>query len=145
MMFSNLLLGASLAVVSPTNAPAMFSTETEQTFLVPDITERSVWLDCGIDFTATPSNRIEVAFGPDVDGDGLLGDDESPFSLVMDCGRMIVRDGKGNQSCIQQLFLATGFISHSSLRMEVRAMPGKSATPMPFQWFKENLRKGLHR
>ena len=97
MMFSNLLLGVALAVVSPTNAPAMFSTETEQMFLVPDITERSVWLDCGIDFTATPSNRIEVAFGPDVDGDGLLGDDESPFSLVMDCGRMIVRDGKGNQ------------------------------------------------
>ena len=96
-MFANLLLGAALVVASPTNAPARFSTETEQTFPVPDITERNVWLDCGIDFTTTPSNRIEIAFGPDVNGDGSLGDDESPFSLVMDCGRMIVRDGNGNE------------------------------------------------
>ena len=97
MMFANLLLGAALVVASPTNAPAVFSTEAERTFQMPDITERNVWLDCGIDFPPTSSNRIEIAFGPDVDGDGLLGDDEAPFVFSIDCGRMIVRDGSGNE------------------------------------------------
>ena len=97
MMFANLLLGVSLVAASPTNAPAAFSTEAEQTFPMPDITERNVWLDCGIGFSATSSNRIEIAFGPDLDGDGLLGDDEAPFVFSIDCGRMIVRDGNGNE------------------------------------------------
>ena len=97
MMFANLLLGAALVVASPTNAPAAFSTEAERMFPMPDITERNVWLDCGIDFSATSSNRIEIAFGPDLDGDGLLGDDEAPFVFSIDCGRMIVRDGSGNE------------------------------------------------
>ena len=97
MMFANLLLGVALVTVSQTNAPAAFSTEAEQTFLIPDITERNVWLDCGIGFSSTSSNRMEIAFGPDIDGDGLLGDDEAPFVLSIDCGRMIVRDGSGNE------------------------------------------------
>ncbi len=97
MMFANLLLGAALVVASQTNAPAAFSTEAERTFPMPDITERNVWLDCGIGFSATSSNRIEIAFGPDVDGDGLLGDDEAPFVFSIDCGRMVVRDGNGNE------------------------------------------------
>ena len=97
MMFANLLLGSALVVASPTNAPAAFSTEAEWTFPVPDITERNVWFDCGIGFSSTSSNRMEIAFGPDVDGDGLFCDDEVPFSFAIDCGRMIVRDGNGNE------------------------------------------------
>lgn len=97
MTIACFLLGAALVVAPPTNAPASFSTEVEQTFSVPDITERNVWLDCGVDFSATSSNRIEIAFGPDVNGDGLLGDDESPLSFAIDCGRIVLRDGHGNE------------------------------------------------
>ena len=96
MTLASCILGAALVVASPTNAPASFSTEAEQTFTVPDISERDVWLDCGVDFAATASNRLEIALGPDVDGDGSLDDCESPFALALDCGRMEARDGAGN-------------------------------------------------
>ena len=97
MIFASCFLGAALVAASPTNAPAAFSTETERTFSIPDITERNVWLDCGVCFSVTSSNRIEIALGPDVNGDGQLGDDEVPFAFAIDCGRLIVRDGNGNQ------------------------------------------------
>jgi len=98
------ILGAALVVSSPTNAPASFSTEAEQTFAVPDITERNVRLDCGVDFVATASNRIEIAIGLDIDGDGVLDDSEAPFTFAVDCGRLVLRDGKGDE-----LFAASDF------------------------------------
>lgn len=97
MMMACCCLGMALVIASPTNAPAAFSTEMERTFSVPDIAEQNVWLDGGIHFTASPSNRIEIALGPDRNGDGQLGDDEAPFAFAVDCGRMIVRDGKGDE------------------------------------------------
>ena len=96
-MIATCLLGVALVVAAPTNAPLAFSTEAERTFAVPDISERSVWLDCGVDFVANASNRVEIAIGPDVDQDGQLDDDEAPFSFAVDCGMVVVRDGKGNE------------------------------------------------
>ena len=88
-------LAAAFATAAVTNTPAAFSTEAERIFAVPDIAERNVWLDCSVGFTATASNRVELALGPDADGDGTLGDDEAPFVLAVDCGRVVVRDGRG--------------------------------------------------
>ena len=41
---------------------------------------------------AAASNRVELALGPDADGDGTLGDHEAPFVLAVDCGRVVVRE-----------------------------------------------------
>lgn len=39
-----------------------------------------------MDFDATPSNAVEVAWGKDADGDGKLGLDETGFAVAWDCG-----------------------------------------------------------
>ena len=95
MIASPIVFAAALATLSPTNAPSSFGTETERTFACPSIAERDVWLDFDLGFTPSASNCVEVAFGADVDGDGVLTDSESRFSFALDCGSLIVRDADG--------------------------------------------------
>ena len=45
-------------------------------------------------FNATPSNNVEMAFGTDADGDGLLSSDESDLTAGWDCGSWFVEDGE---------------------------------------------------
>ena len=40
-----------------------------------------------LDFVATASNNVEVAFGEDVDANGVLDAGEAEFVLAWDCGR----------------------------------------------------------
>ena len=42
-------------------------------------------------FDATPSNNFEVAFGRDVDANGILSRDEADFSVGWDCGEWFSR------------------------------------------------------
>lgn len=123
------LIGVALVVASPTNAPSSFSTETEQTIVVPDITERNVWLDCGVDFLATASNRVEVAFGHDVDDDGALDDSEAPFAVSVDCGRLVLRDGKGGE-----LFATASFDGVARLSL----LPAKDGVPDGWRLYNTN-------
>ena len=43
-----------------------------------------------LDFAATASNNVEVAFGEDADADGLLDSGEVAFALAWDCGRWLL-------------------------------------------------------
>ena len=45
-----------------------------------------------LELDATPSNNIEVVFGRDTDGDGLLSRDEEALVVGWDCGRWKVVD-----------------------------------------------------
>ena len=42
------------------------------------------------EFTASPSNNVQAAFGVDEDGDGILSLEESEFTLGWDCGAWFV-------------------------------------------------------
>ena len=42
-------------------------------------------------FDATPSNNFEVAFGRDVDANGILSRDEADFTVRFDCGEWFAR------------------------------------------------------
>ena len=120
MIASSIMLAAALATLSPTNAPSSFGTETERTFACPSIAERDVWLDFDLDFTPSASNCVEVAFGADVDGDGVLTDSESRFSFALDCASLVVRDVDG--TC---LFSQTTGANRFVLRLK----PAKSQRP----------------
>ena len=113
MIASSIMLAAALATLSPTNAPSSFGTETERTFACPSIAERDVWLDFDLGFTPSASNCVEVAFGADVDGDGVLTDSESRFSFALDCGSLVVRDADGTS-----LFSQTTDAHHLVLRLK---------------------------
>ena len=112
MIVSPIMFAAALATLSPTNAPSSFGTETERTFACPSIAERDVWLDFDLDFTPSASNCVEVAFGADVDGDGVLTDSESRFSFALDCGSLVVHDADGTS-----LFSQTTDAHHLVLRL----------------------------
>ena len=47
-----------------------------------------------IDFSATPSNNVEIAIGHDANGDGVLSLDETGMVVGWDCGEWIARDGR---------------------------------------------------
>lgn len=113
MIASSIMLAAALATLSPTNEPSSFGTETERTFACPSIAERDVWLDLDLGFTPSASNCVEVAFGADVDGDGVLTDSESRFSFALDCGSLVVRDADGTS-----LFSQTTDVHHLVLRLK---------------------------
>ena len=95
MIASPIMFAAALATLSPTNVPSSFGTETEQTFACPSIAERDVWLEFELDFTPSTSNCVEVAFGADVNGDGVLSDSECRVAFAIDCGSLAVRDVDG--------------------------------------------------
>lgn len=44
-------------------------------------------LECGV----TPSNNVELAFGKDVNRDGILGAEESALIVGWDCGKWVAR------------------------------------------------------
>lgn len=120
MMFATTtLLAAVLATLSPTNAPSSFGTETEQTFALPSIAERDVWLDFTLDFPVSISNGVEVAFGTDVNGDGVLADAESRFAFAIDGGVTSVRDAEGR---------SLGSASVTTPRLTLRLKPAKGQT-----------------
>ena len=113
MISSSLMLAAALATFSPTNAPMSYGTETERTFVCPSIAERDVWLDLELDFIPSVSNCVEVAFGADVNGDGVLSDSESRFAFAIDCGSLAVRDADG-----RNLFSNATTANHFALRLQ---------------------------
>lgn len=55
-----------------------------------------------LELDASPSNNVEVAFGHDANGNGILDDSESAFMLGWDCGEWFFRDIASDvaESCV---------------------------------------------
>ena len=91
--------GAALAAwartVVPASLPPAVHADTEVSTNVPftatlDAAGRFAFdLSC----RATPSNNVEVAFGTDADGDGVLDLGETDCVIGWDCGAWFVRKG----------------------------------------------------
>ena len=91
--------GAALAAwartVVPASLPPAVHADTEVSTNVPF----TVALDAAGRFAfdlscrATPSNNVEVAFGTDADGDGVLDLGETDCVIGWDCGAWFVRKG----------------------------------------------------
>ena len=92
-------VGAALAAwartVVPASLPPAIHADTEVSTNVPftatlDAAGRFAFdLSC----RATPSNNVEVAFGTDADGDGVLDLGETDCVIGWDCGAWFVRKG----------------------------------------------------
>ena len=71
--------------------------------------ETNVFFDAGvatdnkwmltIERDAAASNCVEVVFGCDANGDGVLGIDEGELSVGWDCGEWFWRDRRANAAC----------------------------------------------
>ena len=91
-----IIAGESLALppVCPVLPPVAHD-DAETTTNVPF----AAWQDCAGKFRfsltcrTTPTNNVQIAFGTDADGDGVLSLAESDFIAGWDCGAWFVQEG----------------------------------------------------
>ena len=50
-----------------------------------------------LEFAPSPTNNVEIALGVDVDGNGVLSDEEERLTIGWDCGRWFVHKGEGEE------------------------------------------------
>ena len=60
-------------------------------------------LSLEIELAATPSNNVQVAFGRDVNTNGILEVREQQLVLGWDCGRWVMREGLGGLGSLEGL------------------------------------------
>ena len=92
-----LLAGAAfeaLGAQSCATLPPVAYADTEVSTNVPFTAweEHQKRFEYRLSFEATPSNNVQVAFGNDVDADGVLGPDEERLVVGWDCGEWFVLD-----------------------------------------------------
>ena len=75
-------------IVVHSNVPP--DTEYETNIVAEAWSEFDRMFDVQLEFTASPSNNVQIAFGEDEDGDGVLSLEESECSLGWDCGTWFV-------------------------------------------------------
>ena len=91
MLISSICLAAALAV--PSMPEAVNDDSEAVTNLVFDASRPDArTFSLRLELDATPSNNVEVVFGRDTDGDGLLSRDEEALMVGWDCGRWKVVD-----------------------------------------------------
>ena len=76
--------------VEPLPVPEFVDTEVTAHHRLEQPTQGLRGLDFRLDFTGTPSNNVEVAFGRDGDGDGALAPHETDVVVGWECGRYFI-------------------------------------------------------
>ena len=77
-------------VLSPLPSPAYADTEVSAHHRLEQPSAGLRGLDFRLDFSGTPSNNVEVAFGRDADGDGTLAPLETDVVIGWECGRYFI-------------------------------------------------------
>lgn len=86
--------GGERVVVTGLGEPAFADRETSATFALPSATEKN-WKLSFSPGTLTQSNRVDVAFGFDADGDSVLSHSETTAVVGFDCGVWFILGGDG--------------------------------------------------
>ena len=66
-----------------------------------------------LDFAGTPSNNVQLAFGRDLDSDGVLSADEADMTFAWDCGEWRIVNGTNLAFCA-----AAAATTNSAKRLE---------------------------
>ena len=87
-----------LGAVEVGGLPAWEFADTEVSTNVPFACPRAnvKHLLLSLELAGTPNNNVQVAFGRDVNTNGVLEIEETGFAIGWDCGRWRVREGIGN-------------------------------------------------
>ncbi len=92
------MFGGSLAALGIVTGPVRLGssqyadTEVSTNVAFAAWTERMFAFEYELDFDGTPSNNVQVAFGIDADGDGILAPEEERMAVGWDCGEWFVRN-----------------------------------------------------
>ena len=101
------LLSAFGAVTGPVRLGSSQYADTEVSTNVAFAawTERMFAFEYELEFGGTPSNNVQVAFGIDVDGNGVLAPEEERLAVGWDCGEWFMRN-VAEETAIAQMPLA---------------------------------------
>ena len=105
----------------------------------------SISLSC----LATPSNNVQAAFGEDVNGDGVLGLEETALTVGWDCGVWFVRQGSVGRP-VEEPAEADGTVRELALSVrfgasgEARRLSAESDGAPVFADLTANPQPGLH-
>ena len=105
----------------------------------------SISLSC----LATPSNNVQAAFGEDVNGDGVLGLEETALTVGWDCGVWFVRQGSVGRP-VEEPAEADGTVRELALSVrfgasgEARRLSAESDGAPAFADLTANPQPGLH-
>ena len=114
------------SVVYPFQPQSFADTETSGNFAVPSFEGCNVFR-VQLQFDATPSNSVQIAFGQDLDGDGTLSLRESAMSLGWSGGDWSIRR-KGDREWVR--YTQAGAAGTRSLELQRRLQ--QSATDQTF-------------
>ena len=93
--------GAATVAVAPLPASEFADTEVSTNVCLGAAVATAAgdgvgYFDVELSLCATPTNNVEIAFGVDIDEDGVLGCRERDFVLGWDCGAWFWRDRRAN-------------------------------------------------
>ena len=125
--------GAATTVV--TNLPPVHADrEVSQDAAVTGCGARTRLVDVELAFTATPSNNVQIAFGPDLDGDGRPEKRPwvKPMTVGWDCGRWFIAPGdQARHFTYAPEGASTGSL-HRTLKMSMRLNEAGIPLSLPF-------------
>lgn len=126
-------IGPQAATTVVTNLPPVHADrEVSQDAAVTGCGARTRLVDVELAFTATPSNNVQIAFGPDLDGDGRLSFGEARMTVGWDCGRWFIAPGdQARHFTYAPEGASTGSL-HRTLRMSMRLNEAGIPLSLPF-------------
>ena len=89
-------IAAFAVTLPPLPAPAFVDTEVATNCPIAHCNRETSHFEFTLAFSATPSNNVEVAFGTDANGDGVLDACEADLSIGWDCGEWFLANPVGN-------------------------------------------------
>lgn len=90
VLFAEVLAQANTLTAPELPAPVFADTEVSTNVAMMAWAENSRRFLMTLQFDATPSNNVQVAFGADESPDGNLSDEETGLALGWDCGKWFV-------------------------------------------------------
>ena len=74
-----------------------------------------------LDFAGTPSNNVQLAFGRDLNADGVLSADEADMTFAWDCGEWRIVNGT-NFVCLASAAVTTNSAKHVEWDLRMKRM-----------------------
>ena len=112
---------------APLGAPSFVDTEASTNMPPPACAGDPHSMAFSLDFTGTPSNAVEIAFGVDADSDGALTPDEARIVVGWDCAAWFLRNEADGETLSEPASVVSG-----SQTLSVSMRIGRDGRPSSF-------------
>ena len=108
---------------SPLGAASFVDTEASTNMPPPACAGDPHSMAFSLDFTGTPSNAVEIAFGVDADSDGALTPDEARIVVGWDCAAWFLRNEADGETLSEPASVASASGGNAPLFTSLASAP----------------------